>query len=519
MIECVGDELKSGVDPEDIVYTSFTRAAATEARDRALRQFVGQYHAEQFIWFSTIHSICFRRLGLDRKHIFTGDKYKEFCDTYGYAMSANNDNYSEDDNELQDMVLQTDANYFEYFINWYRHLMLDFEAAFRQFMRTTEVPEGFTYDRLTTYISRRNNYKSQFGLWDFCDMLEAVLAQRITPGNSVKVVISDESQDLSPLLSAVLNMWVEKVERHYISGDPYQCLYRFGAADPTILINMQADKTITLKQSHRCARAVHDLSRVIVRRMKLRYPDDDFMPTNNDGQVVSTNSMLIKWDNLINRRVFYLHRTHWLLSQAYDQLVDSGVPFMTLHGRPSPLQSNKAKTVHTLYSIADDKHVHMSDIADLMEYVPLKIGDTEYIKYGTKVKVRDLAKQQPDSRVFMVDLYNLGFTQNFVSTLESGDILRVMRMSDQEHAYLRRIIKRFGYKVLQNKPSILLSTIHGTKGMEADVVIVNQNLTRKTYEALNNQPDDEHRVFYVAVTRAKDKVILLQPDSIKSYWM
>jgi superfamily I DNA/RNA helicase len=34
---------------------------------------------------------------------------------------------------------------------------------------------------------------------------------------------------------------------------------------------------------------------------------------------------------------------------------------------------------------------------------------------------------------------------------------------------------------------------------------------------LNTEPDDEHRVFYVAVTRAKKNLFILQPETKYSY--
>jgi superfamily I DNA/RNA helicase len=59
-------------------------------------------------------------------------------------------------------------------------------------------------------------------------------------------------------------------------------------------------------------------------------------------------------------------------------------------------------------------------------------------------------------------------------------------------------------------PRIKLSTIHGTKGGEAENVVL---LTDLTYAAIqSSQVDDLHRVFYVGVTRTKDNLYLIDPE-------
>ena len=59
-------------------------------------------------------------------------------------------------------------------------------------------------------------------------------------------------------------------------------------------------------------------------------------------------------------------------------------------------------------------------------------------------------------------------------------------------------------------PRIKLSTIHGTKGGEAENVVL---LTDLTYAAIqSSQVDDLHRVFYVGVTRTKNNLYLIDPE-------
>lgn len=68
-----------------------------------------------------------------------------------------------------------------------------------------------------------------------------------------------------------------------------------------------------------------------------------------------------------------------------------------------------------------------------------------------------------------------------------------------------------------NGPRINISTIHTVKGDEADVVVLMSDISRAVESQLEVDPDSEHRVFYVAVTRAKEKLIIVQPQTRRYY--
>ena len=52
---------------------------------------------------------------------------------------------------------------------------------------------------------------------------------------------------------------------------------------------------------------------------------------------------------------------------------------------------------------------------------------------------------------------------------------------------------------------------------KAENVVVMSDISYKTWRKLNTEPDDEHRVFYVAITRAKKNLFILQPETKYSY--
>lgn len=62
-------------------------------------------------------------------------------------------------------------------------------------------------------------------------------------------------------------------------------------------------------------------------------------------------------------------------------------------------------------------------------------------------------------------------------------------------------------------PMVRISTIHGVKGDEADNVVLMSDVSRLVYKDMAIDEDAAHRVFYVAVTRAKKRLYIMQPTT------
>ena len=89
------------------------------------------------------------------------------------------------------------------------------------------------------------------------------------------------------------------------------------------------------------------------------------------------------------------------------------------------------------------------------------------------------------------------------------------RVNDKEKQYLIACLRR-GEK-LTKQPRIHISTIHGAKGSEADNVVVLTDIGQKSWLQMQQDPDDEIRVFYVALTRVKKNLHIVQPATSRSF--
>ena len=89
------------------------------------------------------------------------------------------------------------------------------------------------------------------------------------------------------------------------------------------------------------------------------------------------------------------------------------------------------------------------------------------------------------------------------------------KVSDKEKQYLIACLRR-GEKFTV-EPRIKLSTIHGAKGSECDNVVVLTDIGQKSWLQMQKEPDDEIRVFYVALTRVKENLHIVQPLTSRAF--
>ena len=70
---------------------------------------------------------------------------------------------------------------------------------------------------------------------------------------------------------------------------------------------------------------------------------------------------------------------------------------------------------------------------------------------------------------------------------------------------------------LSSTPRISISTIHGVKGNERENVVINTELSGAAYDEYQKNPDDTHRLFYVACTRTENNLFIIEPQRKKAY--
>ena len=88
------------------------------------------------------------------------------------------------------------------------------------------------------------------------------------------------------------------------------------------------------------------------------------------------------------------------------------------------------------------------------------------------------------------------------------------RIGIQEREYLISCLRK---EEKITSPRVKLSTIHAAKGGESDNVIVLTDIANSSWVEMGRNPEGENRTFYVAVTRTRENLHIVQPMTNKYF--
>ncbi len=93
--------------------------------------------------------------------------------------------------------------------------------------------------------------------------------------------------------------------------------------------------------------------------------------------------------------------------------------------------------------------------------------------------------------------------------------LEALRLQPSSKEYIRGLRRRG--ESLINPGRVIISTVHSAKGGEADNVLLLTDISQRVAETAVKNPDDENRVLYVALSRARHSLYLVKPTT-RNFW-
>lgn len=468
-------ELGRGVPPDRIGYVSFTTRAANEAINRACDKF--NLERGQFPHFRTIHSMCFRQLGLTAGDVLERRRLQEFADVAGVRITGR---FSEDGSfvgyEAGDRIL--------FMHNLARVRCIPLRQLY------DEDDDSLPWNIVERVSRTLDDFKAAKSLYDYTDMLAEFVRQGITL--PLEVLFVDEAQDLSALQWQVVFQLAAKARRVVVAGDDDQAIYRWAGADVEQLITMEGDVRV-LEQSWRVPPALQGLATSLTDRLKRRRPKVWHARKGSNGEV----SRLPDFGEVdcSQGEILVLARNDYVLREFVEpELRRSGV----------------------IYEARGNSSVSASVLTDVLAWERLRKGGSVTVTNaraiyrrmlsGTGVKrgYKELPQfEDPDELVTLATLKEHGGLLTDAIWHEA-----MTRLPQDDIQYMIQALKR-GEK-LTAKPRVRLSTIHGAKGGEADHVVLMTEMAWRTYREMELVPDDEARVWYVAVTRAKERLSIIE---------
>ena len=549
LLDRVESILDSGVDINDLLLVSYTRAAASEVRERlAERRGIEPRTLRGNV--STMHAKAYDLLNLSRGDV-VGEKHKqEFCEDYGldyedeYRSAGRRTARS---TQIGNKVIATS----QWLQRTNREVADWYDVPFQWNVEKVRLPpdidphaqSGNKYtptwstddDRIDIPQAIRawRSYKGENDLVGFADMLERVVERSLVP--YVDYLIIDEFQDITQLQFRVYEEWKKHMDTVIIAGDDDQVVYAWQGADPALLLS-EGGEDVILDTSHRLPSRILRVTQQAIRHIEERQEKN--LKPRIDGGVVEARQRPSTYDlvqdvtetvETDDGSIMVLFRARYQLFEFLDDFVDTGIPFR----------------------IMTDQRMWTDRLSDYVDAIQRYDADEPL----TGLQTRRLAEMLADSAFGMNerdDLFDAIDELQEDAGVDDLEAFTVDPATVQEHvpfmpgpgsaADMVRKITRYQERSLRAylageyrdvpRDRVRVGTIHSAKGREADHVYVSTDLTEKVVEqmAATADPDDipageelstaadrvpvltdnERRVFYVGMSRARERLVLLE---------
>jgi DNA helicase-2/ATP-dependent DNA helicase PcrA len=326
-------------------------------------------------------------------------------------------------------------------------------------------------------------------------MLYLFIREKSKP--SLDVLIVDEAQDLSKLQWECIKKLARGVKNIHIAGDDDQAIYQWAGADVQSFIDLKGDVEV-LENSYRIPRKVHEVAQGILNRIpKENRREKSWNPRSVEGEVhIYTSHEHIDFSEgdwlVLARNGYILNRVEKFLQQ---------IGFIYARNNVLSVKQELLDAIGNWELLRKDRKVSVSRVRDIYYFMSVGKG----VARGKK-KLPGLLEDE------LVDIHELKSKHGLLTDAIWHEALD--RVGAQQREYLIACLRR-GEKT--SKPRIRLSTIHAAKGGEADNVVVFTDVSVKTANELYSRPDGENRAFYVAVTRTRKNLHIVQPSTSKFF--
>lgn len=542
------------IPASSILVVTFSRAAATEMKERFLK-FVNRDRSE--VTFGTFHGIFYGILkaayNLNASNILSEEeKYsilREMTEKFGQEMEQEGDFLEEIAKEIS--VVKGNCISLEHY---YASCCSDevFREIYNGYKNALRTRRKLDFDDMILCCYELFSQRS--------DILKAWQKKFVH-------ILVDEFQDINSLQYKILQMLAAPANNLFIVGDDDQSIYHFRGARPEIMLNFTRDypgaETVLLDVNYRCSGNILKTAMNVINcnkkrfRKKLTTPNDVGMPVTckvfdnpreeavcvaaalkkrlEKGEKLENTAILLRTnqeaESLITALMEYqipftmkeqlpnLYR-HWicrnLLAYLHMAAGDrSRKNFLELMNRPNRYISrdalkNSQISFHDLREYYKDKdwmcdrittlETHLRILGTLSPFAAVNfirkgMGYEEYLREYAQFR-----RLKPEELLEILDRIHES-TRGMKNLKQWEDYIEDYTEKLNEQAKRQR----------DRKEGVTVSTLHAVKGLEYDIVyILNVNEGSIPYRkaVLAEAVEEERRLFYVGMTRARRKLVL-----------
>ncbi len=468
----VEKSILGGIEPQRIAYMAFSKAAANDAKRRAVALLSGIIEGD-LIWFRTIHSAAFKLRNLTRDEVMNPKQWTEFGGLIGTGFAGRYD--------PERWMLFEGGTHGDKCLRVHARSIARNIDLIDEWRNSNS--EELSYSSVERFRNELEGYKNSRSLLDFIDMLEYDPEPL-----DIDVLIIDEAQDLT----AQQWRWIRKMgrlaKRIIIAGDDDQAIYNWAGADANLMRHFKGEYKI-LPVSYRLPKKIKSLADSIIERVSDRIPKTWAPREKADGEIYWWRGFSDL--SLSSGKWLLLGRHHHILKEAVEACRAQGIVYYH-EGR----WSNDSE-----------------EIAAVIAYEKVRAGgDVSYSEarlISSWITDTPVPRRVPGMDRYRWEQFDWPFSD------KRDWMLALTRLPPAEREYIRSL--RRNKESLTAPGRVRISTIHGAKGWEEDNVSMSLDISRKVSEAMLRSVDDEQRVFYVGTTRAKETLHLIQPHSARAF--
>lgn len=332
----------------------------------------------------------------------------------------------------------------------------------------TDIPKiKECFKTLDEYNSKHNSH-NEFMI-DFIDMIYLPVKFNFTV-KQVDVLMVDEAQDLSALQHEFIKKLLKENSRIVVVGDPFQSIYGFSGSDIESWNKFKKIENLIelpLSYCYRCGKNIVNKANHVHNIME----SPDWM---HDGEIIEDGNLL------------YIKSGDFVLCRNTKPLVKLYFDFLTLEKpcyiKGSDIGKGLVKVLEEFKNLSsiDTLTAMQKELNEIYRFL---------ITHGV---------QQPQKH------------PKYLSYIEKIEIIELFSW---KYKTTKEIIETINRIFADKGEGIVLSTIHKAKGLETDdVYFYLPSLIPSKYATKNWELEQEANLLYVAMTRAKKRLIFIKNE-------
>jgi DNA helicase-2/ATP-dependent DNA helicase PcrA len=499
-------------NPQQVLAVTFTTRAAGEMRTRLRALGASGVQARTF------HSAALRQLQYFWPTVVGGDLPRiESTKAPIVAAAASRVGIRPGQAEVRDLAAE---------IEWAKVSQVapsDYAAAAVRAGRTP--PASLDPAGMAELYAAYEDAKRGRGVIDMEDILLLTVGVLTDSGDAAEAVrrqyrhfVVDEYQDVSPLQQRLLDLWLGDRHEVCVVGDPAQTIYSFAGASPEFLLTFGrrhvGTKIIRLTRNYRSTPQVIELANRVLASARSsgptvgslraqRGPGAQHEITTYDDEEqeaagVADRIVALRADGVPASRIAVLFRTN-SQSLAYEQaLAERGVPYLLRGGekffdRPEVREARvRLRGAARSLDLGTDPDLDSArGLADTVRDVLAGVG----LGDGT-AKAAGAAGERAESLAALVRVAEELAAADPEATLATLVAELDTRAADAHVPVVE---------------GVTLASLHAAKGLEWDAVFLVglcEGMVPISYAETPDAVEEERRLFYVGLTRARDRVAL-----------